>query len=148
MSRKEIKKRVRKGDRLYNNEHITLLINMVMKDGKRHKAANIVYTAIDEVLASKKIPFETAEEKQEKVNEVIDKVIEMAGPSVEVVSKRFGGANYMVPRQVPHSKRIAYAFRWMIGFAQNAKRGKSMIEKLAKEMVDIMDGMGSTIGKR
>jgi small subunit ribosomal protein S7 len=148
MSRKIVKKRVREGDHLYGNTNITLLINMVMVDGKRHKATDIVYSAIDQVLKNQSIEAKEHEVKKQKVNELVERLIELAGPAVEVVSKRLGGANYQVPRAVPQSRRTAYAFRWMIQFSRGQKRGRNMIERLAKEMTDILNGVGQTVQKK
>ena len=124
-------------DPVYNSKVITKLINQIMLDGKRGKAQTIVYKAFDLV--------------QEKTNEnpadVFDKAMENITPSLEVKSRRVGGANYQVPVEVRADRAQALALRWLVN-ATRARGGKSMAEKLANEIVDASNETGATFKKK
>ena len=124
-------------DPVYNSKVITKLINQIMLDGKRGKAQTIVYNAFDLV--------------QEKTNEnpmdVFNKAMENITPSLEVKSRRVGGANYQVPVEVRADRAQALALRWLVN-ATRARGGKSMAEKLANEIVDAANETGATFKKK
>ena len=124
-------------DPVYNSKVITKLINQIMLDGKRGKAQTIVYKAFDLV--------------QEKTNEnpmdVFTKAMENITPSLEVKSRRVGGANYQVPVEVRSDRAQALALRWLVN-ATRARGGKSMAEKLANEIVDASNETGATFKKK
>jgi small subunit ribosomal protein S7 len=111
--------------------------NFIMERGKKNTAQNIVYGALD-ILAQK---------KQGDALELFEKVLDNARPQVEVRSRRVGGANYQVPMPVSGGRQNALAFRWIIAAAQ-ARKGRSMEEKLAAEFMDILEGVGGTIKKK
>ena len=124
-------------DPVYNSKVITKLINQIMLDGKRGKAQTIVYNAFDLI--------------QEKTNEnpadVFDKAMENITPSLEVKSRRVGGANYQVPVEVRADRAQALALRWLVN-ATRARGGKSMAEKLANEIIDASNETGATFKKK
>ena len=124
-------------DPVYNSKVITKLINQIMLDGKRGKAQTIVYNAFDLI--------------QEKTNEnpadVFNKAMENITPSLEVKSRRVGGANYQVPVEVRADRAQALALRWLVN-ATRARGGKSMAEKLANEIIDASNETGTTFKKK
>lgn len=111
-------------DYLYDSMLVSKLINQIMEGGKKNTARKIVYDALD--IAKK-------ETKKEPLA-VLEEAIENVSPSLEVRSRRVGGANYQVPREVRPERRIALALRW-IHEAAKAKKGKRMAEKLAEELM-------------
>ncbi|MCK4525110.1 MAG: 30S ribosomal protein S7 [Candidatus Andersenbacteria bacterium] len=134
------KKKIDRGikpDFRYNNALLARFINYIMEDGKRTVAIKVVYSALDIVKEkTKKDPIEAFEEAFNKV-----------APILEVKSKRIGGATYQVPIEVRGDRRMQLAFRWLIGAAKE-KKGKPMSVKLAEEIVDIINGTGSSMKKR
>jgi len=112
-------------------------INYVMKDGKKSVAERVVYGALEKVRAVTK----------EDPIVVFDKAIENASPLLEVASKRVGGANYQVPREVRPERRFILAVRWIIGAARS-KKGKPMAEKLADELIAASKNEGAAIKKK
>ena len=112
------------------------VINAVMLDGKKTTAQKVVYDALD--LANKKLP-----DAEDHV-EIFTKALENVRPLVEVRSKRVGGANYQVPREVKRARQQALAIRWIVDFARK-KKGKPMAERLAEELVDAYNGTGQSV---
>jgi small subunit ribosomal protein S7 len=135
---KNAPKRSTMPDPKFNNVLLAKFINMIMKNGKKTIAQDIVYSALDKISETKK---ETNSLKL--FNEVVDAV----KPQVEVRSRRVGGANYQVPMPVSTERQNALAFRWIIAAAL-ARRGKSMAEKLSGEMIDALAGTGGAIKKK
>ena len=113
------------------------IINQLMEDGKKTTAQRIFYDALD--LAQKKLP--DLEEGQE---EIFNKAIDNIRPSVEVRSKRVGGANYQVPREVKRARQLSLAIRWLIDNSRK-KKGKPMAQRLAEELVDAYNGTGASV---
>jgi small subunit ribosomal protein S7 len=138
MRRKVKSKNVRKPDFKYDSVKVTQLINYVMWDGKRQTAENIVYDAFDII---------KKELKTEDPIAVYEEALKNAGPLMEVRSRRVGGANYQVPREVRPERRMFLALRWIIGAARSAK-GASMAKKLAKEIISASKNEGEAIKKR
>ena len=123
---------------------LELLINMIMKDGKKEKAKQIVYTALGKVRELKSLDFNNLSEADlERVDEVLTQMIENAGPELEVKSKRIGGANYQIPVSVNGRRRVTLAFRHMIRFAR--ARVGAMGDRLSAEMQDILDNRGASV---
>ncbi|MEM1080999.1 MAG: 30S ribosomal protein S7 [Pseudomonadota bacterium] len=124
-------------DPKYGSELLTRFINMVMQDGKKSVAERIVYGAIDEIQSRGHAePIET-----------IEKALESVAPSVEVKSRRVGGATYQVPVEVRPRRRQTLAMRWVIDFAR--KRGeKTMPQRLAGELLDAAEERGAAVKKR
>ena len=124
-------------DPIYNTKTVTKLINRIMLDGKRGKAQKIVYTAFD--LIQSKL--------NENPNDVFTKAIENITPSLEVKSRRVGGANVQVPVEVSATRGEALALRWLVGAART-RGGKSMAEKLANEIIDASNEQGAAFKKK
>jgi small subunit ribosomal protein S7 len=130
-------KRTPTPDPLYNSEILAKFINFVMKDGKKSTAEHIVYQTLDIL----------KEKKNSDPLKIFEQTLETIRPQVEVRSRRVGGANYQVPMPVSGTRQNALAFRWIVGAAQSRK-GKNMAEKLAGEMLDVMEGTGGSLKKR
>jgi len=137
MRRKRNYKRDYKPDVRNNSVTATRFINYLMHDGKKATAQKVFYAALDKVEA----------ETKQKGMQMFEKALENAAPFVEVVSKRVGGANYQVPREVRPTRKFMLAARWMIEAARN-KKGKPMAEKLAEEIVLAAKNEGSAIKKK
>ena len=112
------------------------IINKIMWGGKKSTAQAIFYEALD--LAHKRLP-----EITDQV-EIFTKAIDNVRPMVEVRSKRVGGANYQVPREVRRNRQQSLAIRWLIDNARK-KKGKPMAQRLAEEMVDAYNGTGTSV---
>jgi len=125
-------------DSVYNSVKLAKFINQIMWDGKKETARKVVYSA-----------FAVVKEKTENPNplEVFDLALKNVGPLIEVRSRRIGGANYQVPREVRPERRLALAARWIINAARGVK-GKPMHEKLADELISASKNEGSAIKKR
>ena len=113
------------------------LMNSVMKDGKKSTAERIVYGALDEV------------ESKMKRNpvEVFHEALENVMPTVEVRSRRVGGATYQVPIEVRTGRRQALALRWLISAARS-RNENTMVERLSGELLDAANNRGSAVKKR
>src|SRR4051794_10153429 len=136
--RKSSEKRDVTADPQYNDVVIAKLINKMMFDGKKSIAQAIVYQAIDELKT--KIP-------NEEPLSVFRKAIENAKPSIEVRSRRVGGATYQVPVDVRPARRLALALRWLVSYSR--ERGeKTMALRLAGELSDAYNSRGNAIKKR
>lgn len=127
------KKRTWRPDSVYKSETITRFINAVMWHGKKDTARAVVYDALAKIKEGGADPLET-----------FDTAIRNVSPLMEVRSRRVGGANYQVPREVPQQRRLALAFRWLIGAARK-KKGKPMAEKLAEEILLATKNEGDAI---
>ena len=125
-------------DPLYNSLVLAKFINKVMVDGKKSVARSIVYAALTQF--AEKV-------KAEDVLVAFEQALENAKPSVEVKTRRVGGANYQVPVEIPSNRRASLAFHWIITNSR-AKPGRSMAESLATELVDCFNNQGSTIKKK
>jgi small subunit ribosomal protein S7 len=138
MSRgKQAPQRIVSPDPIYGSELVGKFINFVMERGKKTTAEGIVYGAFD--IIKKK--------QQEEPLAVFEKAVDKIRPQVEVRSRRVGGANYQVPMPVSGRRQNALAFRWIIA-ATKSRKGKSMREKLAAELLDILEGVGGTVKKK
>ncbi|PIR83029.1 30S ribosomal protein S7 [Candidatus Kaiserbacteria bacterium CG10_big_fil_rev_8_21_14_0_10_56_12] len=129
-------KRVWRADLKYGSETLTRFINAVMWDGKKDTARAVVYAALEKIKEVGADPLETFESALRNVS-----------PLMEVRSRRVGGANYQVPREVPQNRRLALAFRWIINAART-KKGKPMAEKLADEILLAAKNEGDAIKKK
>jgi len=121
----------------YGNVLVTKLVNYVMKDGKKATAERVVYDCFDIVAA----------ETKEDPMVVFDNALKNITPTVEVKSKRVGGANYQVPMPVRGDRRFALAYRWIL-IAARGKKGKPMAEKLAEEIMLAAKNEGEAVKKR
>ena len=127
---------LQKADPKFGSMLATKIINKLMLDGKKTVAQGIFYDALD--LASKKLP--DAEDQVEIFTRALDNI----KPSVEVRSKRVGGANYQVPREVKKARQQSLGIRWLIDNSRK-KKGKPMAERLAEELVDAYNGSGASV---
>lgn len=135
--RKRIYEKHVKPDPKYGNLLVGKFINNIMKNGKRTTAENIVYDAFDVI---------HKRTKRGGLN-VFEQAIKNVSPLVELKSRRVGGANYQVPIAVIGERRSTLAIRWIKG-AVGAKKGKSMAEKLADELIDASNKVGAAMKKR
>lgn len=122
----------------YQSETLARFVNTVMWHGKKNIARAIVYGALEEI--KKRDP--SADPLA-----VFDTAITNVAPTIEVRSRRVGGANYQVPREVRPERRRALAFRWIIDAARSGK-GKGMAIKLADELIAASKNEGSAIKKK
>lgn len=113
----------------------TKIINALMQDGKKAVAMEIFYDACE--MASKKL-------EEVKPEEVFVKALENVRPAVEVRSKRVGGSNYQVPREVDPKRAQALAIRWLVGNARK-KKGMPMAKRLSTEFVDACNNTGASV---
>lgn len=125
-------------DLKFNSVRVEKFINSVMWDGKKSTARKVVYDAFD-IIKEK--------EKVENPVEVFDTAIRNVGPAMEIRSRRVGGANYQVPREVRPERKQALAFRWILLAARGGK-GKPMAQKLATELIAASKNEGSAIKKK
>ena len=125
-------------DPVYKSITISKLINRVMLNGKKSLAKKIVYGALEEF--AKKIHVDDP-------LVAFDQAMENAMPTLEVKSRRIGGATYQVPIEIPQDRRAAMAMKWIILNARG-KVGRNMIESLSLELVDCYNNQGTTIKKK
>ncbi len=122
----------------YGSLKLEKFINSIMWSGKKTIARSAVYDALELV---------KEKEKVEDPMEVFESAIKNAGPLVEVRSRRIGGANYQVPREVRNERRIALAMRWIIESARSRK-GMKIAEALADEFIQASKGEGNAVKKK
>ncbi|OIO07404.1 30S ribosomal protein S7 [Candidatus Falkowbacteria bacterium CG1_02_41_21] len=137
MRGKPAPKRKIEGDLKYNDKSIAKLINYLMIDGKKSVSQRIIYDAFNII----------KDKTKQDPRHVFNKAIKKVSPLVEVRGKRVGGANYQVPVQVRGERRFYLGCHWMINAAHD-RRGNSMEEKLAAEILDASNGEGAAIKKR
>jgi len=125
-------------DPIYNDISVAKFINKVMLDGKRSIAQKLVYGALDEL--RNKVAGE-------EPLTVFKKAIENVKPSLEVRSRRVGGATYQVPVDVRPSRRLALAMRWLVNYSRERSE-KSMAMRLASEMTDAYNNRGNAVKKK
>ena len=124
-------------DAIYNNRLVTQLINKVLLDGKKATAERIVYGA-----------FKLVQQKTEQDPlSVFKKAMDNVRPTLEVKPKRVGGATYQVPMEVNSRRATTLATRWMVNFSRDRKE-KTMIERLANEIMDAANGVGASVKRR
>lgn len=122
-------------DEVYGSVKVHKLINYVMERGKKDTARKIVYKVMEEL------------KKEGDPVAFFEQALENAAPSVEVRSRRVGGANYQVPREVRPERRLALGLRWMVEAAEGTK-GKSMHESLLNEIKAAHKGEGAAVTKK
>ena len=124
-------------DPIYNDIVLTKLINSIMLDGKKGIAQGIVYGAFDYI----------EEKTGEEPLEVFYKAMNNIMPVLEVKARRIGGATYQVPVEVRPERRETLGLRWLVQYAR-ARGEKTMIERLAKEIMDAANNTGASVKKR
>ena len=138
MRRRRPEKRTILPDPIYNDLVVAKFINYIMVGGKKSIAEKIFYNSLD-IISS-----------QLKSNEPLDifkKAIKNVSPMLEVKSKRIGGATYQVPMEVSENRRIALAMRWILNYSRSRK-GKTMSNRLAAELIAASNNEGSSIKKK
>ena len=125
-------------DTKFNDKVLSKFINIVMFDGKKSKSEKIVYDALD--IASKKL-------KISKPIDLFKTALNNVKPGIEVRSRRVGGATYQVPVEVRNERAQALAIRWIVD-ASRKRNEKSMVDRLAQELVDAHENKGTSIKKR
>ena len=138
MRRRSAVKREVTPDVKYNSKLIAQLINTIMTRGKKATAESIVYDALD-IIQSKKADMPAID--------VFTQALENVKPKLEVKSRRVGGATYQVPVEVEPERQVALAMRWIVTYSRGRK-GKSMTESLAGELLDAFNNTGSSIKKK
>ena len=137
MRKNQAKKREVLPDPIYNSKLVIKVINMLMWDGRRGQAQNILYGA-----------FELIEQKTKKpAMEVFNKALENIEPTLELKVRRVAGANYQVPTEVPPERKITLGLRWLVLYSRN-RNEKTMLERLAAEIIDASNGIGASVKKR
>ena len=124
-------------DAVYSNELVEKFINSMMWDGKRSTSQRIFYAAMDQV----------ARKSNDDALKIFKKAVDNCKPTLEVKTRRVGGANYQVPVEVNPFRRQSLAIRWLISYARE-RAGKSMIDKLAEELLDAANNRGGAIKKK
>ena len=133
-------------DARYNSLLVSKFINCMMWNGKKTIACRIFYRAMSEIARRTGGPKE-GEEAVTSELEVFTQAVENVKPSVEIQSKRVGGATYQVPMRVPAERQQALALRWILGAAR-AKKGRPMHLKLADELLAAYRREGEAVTKR
>ncbi|MBS0622155.1 MAG: 30S ribosomal protein S7 [Verrucomicrobia bacterium] len=135
--RKAIKRRI-DPDPIFKSILLSKFINCIMVDGKKSVARRVVYAAIDKL--SKRVANE------DKIA-AFEQALENAKPTLEVKSRRIGGATYQVPIEIRPERRTSLAMRWVIKHSR-AKAGRSMEDGLSQELADCYNNQGTTIKKK
>ena len=127
-------------DPKFNSEMLAKFMNVVMQDGKKSAAEQILYGAID------RISEKTGKQGNDAI-ELLSVALDNVKPAVEVKSRRVGGATYQVPVEVRPSRRQTLAMRWVIEAAR-ARTEKSMAYRIAHELMDAAENRGGAVRKR
>ncbi|KKQ34141.1 MAG: 30S ribosomal protein S7 [Candidatus Nomurabacteria bacterium GW2011_GWB1_37_5] len=138
MRRKVKNRNIPTPDINYNSPKVAKFINYMMEDGKKDTARKAMYKAFDLIKEKTKNPNPL---------EIFDQALKNAGPMMEVRSKRIGGANYQVPREVRSERRLALAMRW-IKIAARSKKGQPIHVKLADELIAASKNEGVAVKKK
>jgi small subunit ribosomal protein S7 len=132
-------------DAKFNNVNLTQFIGRIMLNGKRSLAERIVYDALE--LIDERGKSAADERLKRPAIEVFETALRNAAPNLEVKPRRVGGATYQVPVEIRRERRAALAMRWIIA-ASRARKGRTMAEKLAAELMDAASMQGATIRKK
>jgi small subunit ribosomal protein S7 len=130
-------KRLLIADPVYNSPLVTALVNKVLLDGKRSIAQNIVYGALEGCRDK------TGNDPVVTLKRALDNV----KPTLEVRSRRVGGATYQVPVEVRPARSTTLALRWLVQYSR-ARREKTMTERLMNELLDASNGLGASVKRR
>jgi small subunit ribosomal protein S7 len=135
--RREAAQRAPLPDPLYNSNLVSSFVNVVMKRGKKSTAEGVVYRAFEKI----------KERAQDDPLKVFKKAIDNIKPTLEVKSRRVGGSNYQVPVEVRPERRTSLSLRWLVTYARERPE-KTMVEKLASEILDASQNRGGAVKKR
>lgn len=149
MRRRAAPKREITPDPMYRSQVVAKFTNYLMLEGKKSVAQSIVYDAL--AILAKKAPKGENEDEGgqggQRALVLFEKVLDAIRPYVEVKSRRVGGATYQVPVEVKPNRQMALAMRWLTEFARKRSE-KTMVDRLANEMLDILQGRGGTLKRR
>jgi small subunit ribosomal protein S7 len=121
----------------FNNLHVEMFINRMMKGGKKSTSRHIMYQA-----------FDIIEERMKRDPvEVFETALRNVTPTVEVKPRRVGGSTYQVPIEVPAERATSLAMRWLLGNSRG-RSGRGMAAKLASELMDAAEGQGASVKKK
>jgi small subunit ribosomal protein S7 len=137
MRKKKPKLRVIAPDPRYGDTTVTRFINNLMWQGKKSTAFEIFYNAMDLV----------AERSGQNPHETFLKALENATPSVEVRSRRIGGATFQIPTEIHPSRKVSIGMKWLVRFSRE-RNGKGMAEKLAAEVMAAAKGEGNAVKRK
>ena len=138
MRRRRPEKRTILPDPVYKDYTVAKFVNYIMKNGKKSIAEKIFYDSL--TIISEK-------EKKDNAIDVFKKALSNVSPTLEVKSKRIGGATYQVPMEVSQSRKLSLAMRWILSFSRGRK-GKTMSNRLAAELLAAANNEGSSIKKK
>ena len=138
MRRRRPEKRTILPDPTYKDYTVAKFINYLMKNGKKSIAEKIFYNCLD-IISEK--------EKNENAIDIFKKALTNVSPALEVKSKRIGGATYQVPMEVRQARKLSLAMRWILNFSRSRK-GKTMSNRLAAELIASANNEGSSIKKK
>ncbi|NKS29123.1 30S ribosomal protein S7 [Rhodococcus hoagii] len=124
-------------DPVYGSPLVTQLVNKILLDGKKSTAERIVYGALEQAREK------TGTDPVVTLKRALDNV----KPALEVRSRRVGGATYQVPVEVRPGRSTTLALRWLVTFSR-ARREKTMVERLANELLDASNGLGASVKRR
>lgn len=136
MRKKQSYKKEYKPDQEYGSVALGRFINYLMRDGEKRAAEKVIYGALDIVKKNGQEPMR-----------VFEKAMENVTPMVEVTTRRVGGANYQVPREVRQARKFMLTAKWLIAAARK-KTGKSMADRLAEELLLAAKNEGSAVKKK
>ena len=124
-------------DPIYGSTVVAQLINKILLDGKKSIAEDIVYSALDMV----------KEKTEQEPVAVLKRALDNIRPSLEVRSRRVGGATYQVPVEVRPNRATTLALRWLVDFSRQ-RRENTMTERLMNEILDASNGLGAAVKRR
>jgi small subunit ribosomal protein S7 len=137
MRRRQVPKRKILPDAKFRDRLVAKFVNVLMSDGKRSTAEGILYGSFDVI----------KERYKADPMDIFRKALEAVKPKLEVKSRRVGGATYQVPVEIRPDRRTALAMRWMALYSR-ARGEKTMVERLAAELMDASQGRGGSVKKR
>ena len=124
-------------DPVYCSPLVTQLVNKVLKDGKRSLAERIVYAALEG----------TRDKTGTDPVVTLKRALDNVKPTLEVKSRRVGGATYQVPIEVRATRQTTLGLRWLVGYAKQ-RREKTMVDRLMNELLDASNGLGAAVKRR
>lgn len=137
MRGKKAKAREIAPDAVYNSVLVAKFINLVMWDGKKNLARNIVYKTLEKV----------GKEQNKSGVEVFEEALDKIRPSVVLKARRVGGSNFQVPTPIERERGVLIAMRWLLEAARKRK-GAPIVDDLTKEITDVLNGQGDLVKKR
>jgi small subunit ribosomal protein S7 len=124
-------------DKKFQNVHIAMFVNRMMRGGKKSTAQHIMYRSLEII----------EERLSRDPVEVFEQALRNVAPAVEVKPKRVGGSTYQVPMEVPQDRSISLAMRWLLEYSRG-RGGRNMEEKLAAELMDAANSQGNSIKRK